>query len=74
MTEAVIVALVSFAGTILGSLIGVITSNKLTQYRIDKLEEAVNNLAKEQTRINDLETHNQIQDEKIKNLERLAGV
>lgn len=42
MSEAVIVALLGFAGTLLGSLFGVLTAQKLTQYRLSQLEEKVN--------------------------------
>ena len=42
MTEAVIVAILGFAGTLLGSLLGVVTAQKLTQYRLAQLEEKVN--------------------------------
>ena len=41
MSDVIIVALISFAGTIAGSLFGVLTANKLTNYRIQKLEEKV---------------------------------
>lgn len=41
MSEAVIVALISFAGTGLGSVIGIVASSKLTAYRLEKLEEKV---------------------------------
>lgn len=42
MSEAMIVALLGFAGTLLGSLLGVIAAQKLTQYRLAQLEEKVN--------------------------------
>ena len=42
MSEAVIVALLGFAGTLLGSLLGVMAAQKLTQYRLSQLEEKVN--------------------------------
>lgn len=42
MSEAVIVALLGFAGTLLGSAFGVLTAQKLTQYRLAQLEEKVN--------------------------------
>ena len=38
----IIVALLGFAGTLLGSLFGVLTAQKLTQYRLGQLEEKVN--------------------------------
>lgn len=41
MSDVVTVALISFAGTIVGSLFGVLAANKLTNYRIQKLEEKV---------------------------------
>lgn len=41
MTEAIFVALLGFAGTLLGSLFGVLTAQKLTQYRLGQLEEKV---------------------------------
>ena len=40
--EAIIVALLGFAGTLLGSLFGVLAAQKLTQYRLSQLEEKVN--------------------------------
>ena len=42
MTEAIVVAILGFAGTLLGSLLGVITAQKLTQYRLAQLEDKVN--------------------------------
>ena len=42
MNEAIIVALLGFAGTLLGSLFGVLAAQKLTQYRLAQLEEKVN--------------------------------
>ena len=41
MTETVIVALLSLFGTLAGSLAGILTANKLTNYRIQQLEEKV---------------------------------
>ncbi len=40
--EAIIVAVLGFAGTLLGSLFGVLAAQKLTQYRLSQLEEKVN--------------------------------
>lgn len=47
MSDNVIIALLSLVGTILGSGLGVVASQKLTQYRLEQLEtkvEAHNNL------------------------------
>lgn len=41
MSDTVIVALISLAGTLIGAFAGIIVSNKLTTYRIEKLEEKV---------------------------------
>lgn len=42
MSENAILALISFAGTLLGSLFGILAAQKLTQYRLAQLEEKVN--------------------------------
>lgn len=41
MSDEVIVALLGLLGTLFGSFLGVMASNRLTQYRIGKLEEKV---------------------------------
>lgn len=38
----IIVAILGFAGTLAGSLLGVLAAQKLTQYRLQQLEEKVN--------------------------------
>lgn len=50
--STIVVALISFAGTILGSMLGVLKSNDKTLYRIEQLEkkvEAHNQLAERMT-------------------------
>ena len=42
MTDAVIVALLSLAGTLAGSLGGVLAANRLVTYRLSQLEQKVN--------------------------------
>ena len=42
MNQEIVIALLSFAGTLAGSLLGVLTAQKLTQYRLSQLEEKVN--------------------------------
>ena len=42
MNETIIVALLGFAGTLVGSLFGVLAAQKLTQYRLSQLEDKVN--------------------------------
>lgn len=41
MSEGIVVAVIGLAGSAIGSLIGVLTSSKLTQYRIEQLEKKV---------------------------------
>ena len=42
MTSEIIVALLGLAGTLCGSFLGVVTANKLVQYRLQQLEDKVN--------------------------------
>lgn len=66
MSSEIIVALLSLAGTLLGSLGGVLASSKLTNYRIEQLEKKVqahNNLV---VRMYAVEGHQETLDEKIK--------
>lgn len=37
--DSIVVAIIGCVGSLLGSLLGVVTSSKLTQYRIAQLEE-----------------------------------
>ena len=39
--DSIVVAIIGCVGSLLGSLLGVVTSSKLTQYRIAQLEEKV---------------------------------
>lgn len=39
--STIVVALISFAGTVLGSMLGVLKSNDKTLYRIEQLEKKV---------------------------------
>ena len=66
MSEAIIVGIISLFGTLGGSLLGVLTSNRLTVYRIEQLEkkvEAHNNLVE---RTYHLEEEQEVEKEKIK--------
>lgn len=42
MSDVIIVGILSLAGTLIGSLGGILASNKLVQYRLSQLEEKVN--------------------------------
>ena len=41
MNTELLVAILSFFGTIIGSVIGILAANKLTNYRIEQLEKKV---------------------------------
>lgn len=41
MTETVLVALLSLLGTLMGSLSGIVATSKLTNFRLQQLEEKV---------------------------------
>lgn len=66
MSDAILVAIIGLGGSCLGSVIGVLASNKLTQYRIEQLEKKVdkhNNLIE---RTYKLEKTDELLEEKIK--------
>ena len=41
MSDVVIVALISFVGTLIGTLAGILASSKLNNYRLEQLEKKV---------------------------------
>lgn len=66
MNSEVMVALLSLAGTLLGTFGGIVTSSKLSNYRIEQLEKKVqshNNLVE---RMYAVEGHQETLDEKLK--------
>lgn len=69
MSDNIIVAIISLIGSFAGSFGALIAANKLMQYRIEKLEEADKEFEKLIPKVNELDKHNAIQDEQIKNLE-----
>ena len=75
MSETVIVTIISFTGTLLGTLGGIIASAKLTIYRIEQLEKKVekhNNLIE---RVFKLEERTTVAEEKIQSVEhRVDGL
>ena len=64
--EGIVVALIGLVGSAVGSLVGILTSSKLTNYRLEQLEKRVqghNNLIE---RTYKLEERTELQEEKIK--------
>lgn len=66
MSEAVIVALLSLAGTLAGTFGGILVSNKLTTYRIEQLERKVQAHNNFDTRLHRLDTEVEVVHEQIK--------
>lgn len=66
MTEAVIVAILSLVGTLGGSLCGILTANKLTNYRIQELEKKVEKHNSVIERVYNLEKKEAVIEEEIK--------
>lgn len=68
MSEAVIVAILALIGTLGGSFAGILTSNKLTNYRIEQLEQKVEKHNKVIDRVYKLETGKAVIEEEIQQL------
>ena len=65
MSEAIIVAMLSLVGTLIGSFGGILAANKLTNYRIKKLEEKVEKHNQVVERVYRLESLEAVNEEKI---------
>lgn len=66
MNDAIVVAVLSLVGTCIGSVVSVLTANRLTNYKVDELKKQVekhNNLIERTFR---LEEHAAVIDEQIK--------
>lgn len=66
MDNTIIIALISFAGTLIGTFGGIVTSNKLTNYRIQELEKKVEKHNKVVERVYVLEKDKAVFEEEIK--------
>ena len=66
MSDVVIVALISLLGTLFGTFGGILTSNRLTVYRIAQLEEQVKKHNNVVERVYRLEDNDKLLEEKIK--------
>ena len=66
MTDQILIALISFVGTLAGSLAGIFTASRLSNYRIEQLEKKVdkhNNLIE---RVYLIEQHEAVIENKLK--------
>lgn len=66
MSEAVIVAVLALIGTLGGTFGGILTANKLTNYRIEQLEKKVEKHNKVIERVYQLEKQEAVMEEEIK--------
>ena len=66
MSEVVLVAIISLIGTLGGTFGGIITSSKLTNYRIEQLEKKVEEHNDVVKRTYKLEEEQKVEEEKIK--------
>ena len=70
MSENILIAILSLLGTLGGSFAGIITSGKLTNFRLSALEEKVEKLTGLIDRTYALETKDTVSEEKMKHLDR----
>ncbi len=66
MSETIIVALISFAGTAIGTVGGIVASSRLTAYRLKQLEQKVEKHNSVIERVYKLEENAAVQEEQIK--------
>ncbi len=66
MTDEILVAILSLAGTFGGSVLGILAANKLTTYRLEQLEKKVEKHNSVIERVYKLEKHEAVIDEEIK--------
>ena len=66
MNDVVIVAIISLIGTLGGTFGGILTSSKLTNYRIEQLEKKVQEHNDVVKRTYKLEEEQKVEEEKIK--------
>ena len=66
MNDVVIVAIISLIGTLGGTFGGILTSSKLTNYRIEQLEKKVEKHNNVVERVYVLEKHEAVMEEEVK--------
>ena len=69
MNEAIIVAILSLIGTLGGTFGGILTANKLTNYRIEQLEKKVEKHNNVIERVYNLETREAVLEEEVEHLQ-----
>lgn len=69
MENTVIVAIISFLGTLIGTLGGMLATAKLTDYRLTQLEKKLENLSSVISKISVIEEKQKNSDRRISKLE-----
>ncbi len=70
MESTVIVAIISFLGTLIGTVGGMLATAKLTDYRLTQLEKKLENLSSAVAKISVMEEKQKSSDRRISKLER----
>ena len=70
MNSEIMIALISFAGSALGVLAGVIGANKLTEFRLDKIEGKVDELDKKIDTFTDISVRLSVIETRVNDIER----
>ena len=73
MTSEVIVALVAFLGTVIGTLGGILASSKLISYRLEQLEKKVDEHNHYARRMPVVEEQIKVANHRIEDLEKRVG-
>lgn len=68
MQSEVLVAIISFAGTAVGSIVAVVTANSLTNYKIEELRKQVEKHNTIIDRVYQLEAEDKVKNEEIKEI------
>ena len=66
MSETMWIALLSFLGTLIGTLGGILAANRLTNYRIERLEKQVEKHNQVIDRVYKLEQADAVEEEELK--------
>lgn len=66
MQSEILVAIISFAGTAVGSIVAVVTANSLTNYKIEELRKQVEKHNTIIDRVYQLEAEDKVKNEEIK--------
>lgn len=66
MSETIIVSILSLIGTLGGTMGGILVSNKLTNYRIEQLEQKVEKHNQVIDRVYELEKRDEVEKEELK--------